>query len=342
MLEGTIIVGAGIAGLACGQALHRAGRDVVLLERAQVVGGRCATLRLEGQLVDLGPMFFHGDHPGFLRALEDLAGTPGAAARRDWPGRVEGGGSPCQPDALAAPARRMVFAQGMNTFARHLAAGLDIHQGATVSALQPVDGGFRVQTTDGEAIQGRDLVLALAVEETRALLGTLPDSPLGASIQALLGMFASSPAITLVAGYPLAVPMPAWDLLLPAGVLQLIARDSSKRVSPPCHTLVCQARSGWSRARMALAPARWVPELLAEATAVLGPWAGAPLWTHPHVERYARVDRSAELAQPVRMRFPGGPTLGLAGDVFAPGGGVQAAWLSGSRLAESLLQENGA
>jgi predicted NAD/FAD-dependent oxidoreductase len=42
----------------------------------------------------------------------------------------------------------------------------------------------------------------------------------------------------------------------------------------------------------------------------------------------------------VRLKLPQGPSLGLAGDVFTPGGGVQAAWLSGARLAESLLQED--
>ena len=229
----------------------------------------------------------------------------------------------------------------MNAFPRHLAAGLEIRHGARVTAIEPLDGGFRVQAEDGGVAQARDLVLALALEETLALLGTLPASPLGASIQALLGLFASAPMLTLVAGYPLDAPRPAWDLLLPTGALQLIAQDSSKRTHPRFLTLVCQARAGWSRARLEQPAAGWARELLAEAAGVLGPWARKPLWTHPHAWRYARVDRSAELAQPVRMRFPGGPTLGLAGDVFAPGGGVQAAWLSGSRLAESLLQENG-
>ena len=102
MPEGTIIVGAGVAGLACGRALQRAGRKVVLLERAREVGGRCATRSCEGQPVDLGPMFFHGQDPSFLKALEELAGAPGAGARRDWPGQVQGEGAPCQPDAFSA------------------------------------------------------------------------------------------------------------------------------------------------------------------------------------------------------------------------------------------------
>ena len=66
MLERTMVVGAGVAGLQCARALQRAGREVFLVERAQEVGGRCATRSFEGQPVDFGPMFLHGSDPGFL------------------------------------------------------------------------------------------------------------------------------------------------------------------------------------------------------------------------------------------------------------------------------------
>ena len=68
-------------------------------------------------------------------------------------------------------------------------------------------------------------------------------------------------------------------------------------------------------------------------------WILKPLWTSSHRWRYARVDRGNELARPVLTRFSEGPRLGLAGDVFSPGGGVQAAWLSGSALAQRILNE---
>ena len=80
--------------------------------------------------------------------------------------------------------------------------------------------------------------------------------------------------------------------------------------------------------------------MLTEAASQLGAWAGTPRFTHAHRWSYARLERGSELSQPVRIKLPGGQRLGLAGDVFAPGGGVQAAWLSGSRLADRLLQEN--
>ncbi len=55
-----------------------------------------------------------------------------------------------------------------------------------------------------------------------------------------------------------------------------------------------------------------------------------------------RLAGGGELGQGVADRVrrgltPGGGRLGLCGDRFAPGGGVQAAFLSGQRLARRLL-----
>jgi phytoene dehydrogenase-like protein len=49
-----VIVGAGIAGLACARELASCGREAVVLERSRGVGGRCATRRVNGQPVDHG------------------------------------------------------------------------------------------------------------------------------------------------------------------------------------------------------------------------------------------------------------------------------------------------
>jgi hypothetical protein len=339
MAQDTIVVGAGVAGLECARRLQRAGRSVVVLEKARRVGGRCATRRFEGQPVDVGPMFFHGQEPAFLEALDEVAGV---TVLEGWPGRVEGGGAPCQPGALDPSTRHFAFAEGMNAFTRHLAEGLNVRLQTTVTRIRPVGAEFEATAGDGTTFRGRNLVLALALEETRAFLATLPASPELASVQALLAMFFSVPSLTVIAGYPVGANTPPWDLLFPdpSEALQLIAHDSAKRRDPRFLTLVYQARPRWSRARLEQPMVEWSPELIEAAGAVLGPWALGPRWPFPHRWRYARVDRSCELARPVRLKLPQGPSLGLAGDVFTPGGGVQAAWLSGARLAESLLQED--
>jgi len=65
MSESTIVVGAGAAGLAAARELARAGRDIVVLEARDRVGGRVFTHRPQSSPVpiELGAEFVHGRSP---------------------------------------------------------------------------------------------------------------------------------------------------------------------------------------------------------------------------------------------------------------------------------------
>jgi hypothetical protein len=342
-LKGTvhdvIVIGAGVAGLECARRLVAAGRDVVVLERARGVGGRCATRRFEdGQPVDFGPVFLHGTDPHFLEAM---GAVPGATPAFDWPIHVVGTGAPCQPDALQPNSRRFVFSEGLAALPKHLAQGVNVKLSTTVLGIAAGAEALSVQTDSG-TLQARTVVVAGALEQTRQLLQTLSSSPEVAGATALLGLFSSVPSLTVIAGYGLDALQPPWDVLYPedSSCFQLIAHDSAKRAGPVSRVLVLQARPRWSRERLDLPTDVWAAQMLAEAGTRLGAWAAAPRFTHPHRWRYARLERGSELSRPLFMKLAGGLGVGLAGDVFSPGGGVQAAWLSGKRLAERLLEEH--
>ncbi len=55
-----IVIGAGLAGLACAHTLTRAGEEVVILEARSRAGGRCVTDHSLGVPVDLGASWIHG------------------------------------------------------------------------------------------------------------------------------------------------------------------------------------------------------------------------------------------------------------------------------------------
>ena len=73
MPDDVVIVGAGLAGLACAGELVRAGRRVTVLEAADRVGGRVATDSIEGFRIDRGFQVYNDAYPEGRRQL-DLAG----------------------------------------------------------------------------------------------------------------------------------------------------------------------------------------------------------------------------------------------------------------------------
>ncbi|MBP7146316.1 MAG: FAD-dependent oxidoreductase [Acidobacteria bacterium] len=327
-----VVIGAGVAGLACARELAGRGRVVTVLDKARGVGGRCATRRVEGQAVDHGLSFFHGSDAAFLSELEAV---PGATVLPGWPSRVSGDGPPCQPQAFAPGERRVGFADGVSAFAKHLARGLDVRLDTRVASVD-----------EARALPAGDpagtVVLAMPIEQACALLDEIAGG--GQELEAargLLGMMGSLACLTVIAGYAPDVPDPGWDVLYPedSDVLLLASHDSAKRAAPRYRVLVYQARACWSRRRLEADPASWSAEILAEAGRRVGPWAARPSWHQPHRWRYARVDRGTELSQPMLITLDGGLRIGLAGELFAPGGGVEAAFVSGRRLAGRLLED---
>jgi hypothetical protein len=65
-----VVVGAGLAGLAAAATLHRSGREVLILEAADGVGGRVRTDRLDGFLLDRGFQVLLTAYPEAQRQLD--------------------------------------------------------------------------------------------------------------------------------------------------------------------------------------------------------------------------------------------------------------------------------
>jgi predicted NAD/FAD-dependent oxidoreductase len=307
---------------------------VLLLERAHGVGGRCATRRLDGQRIDHGPAFLHGRDPAFLAALAAVPVTP----LPGWPSAVSGVGQPCQPEAFAPGERRLAFAEGVVAFPRHLASGLEVRLEVAVSAIEPDRGGLKVWTAPDQFLRAGVVVLAVAAEEALALLEPIASPPPDvASARALLGLSRSQACLALLALYPESAPRPDWQVCYPESstVLQLASHDSSKRPAPARLALMLQAGPSWSRTH--LEDPGWPEALLDEAARLFGPWAARPASRYAHRWRHARSDRASELAGPMLLSLPGGGRLGVCGERFAPGGGVEAAWRSGQVMAKRVL-----
>ncbi|MCU1672872.1 MAG: hypothetical protein JWN77_985 [Frankiales bacterium] len=106
-----VVIGAGLAGLACARHLRAAGREVVVHEASDEVGGRVRTDVVDGMLLDRGFQVHNAGYPEAARVLDsarlDLqAFAPGALVR--WGDRLHRVGDPRRlptwtPSTVRAP-----------------------------------------------------------------------------------------------------------------------------------------------------------------------------------------------------------------------------------------------
>jgi renalase len=111
------IIGAGLAGIAAARGLLRRGAAVTLLEKSRGYGGRCASKRWEGHVIDHGAQYFTMRDDHFREAA--IAACGEALWRLEMPVRDENGRE--LPDS-----GRWIHREGNSRLARELAKGLEI------------------------------------------------------------------------------------------------------------------------------------------------------------------------------------------------------------------------
>ncbi len=147
------IIGAGMAGMACAQALHKRGCSPVLLEKSRGVGGRLATRRTaEGEQFDHGAQYITAQEPAFQQMLQTLERHSSAAA---W--------APLDPARSTPPPQRwMVGTPGMSALLKPLAATLQLHTRTTVTAIDWSAEGWQLHTDTQATVGPFDAVVCTA------------------------------------------------------------------------------------------------------------------------------------------------------------------------------------
>jgi renalase len=306
-----VVVGAGLAGVACARTIARAGIPVRVLDRAHTVGGRMASSPHGGRPVDMGAAYFTVRDPEFA---EVVAGWRSAGLARPWTAElaVLGNGDRARspgPMRWAAP-------HGLRSLVRALAEGLDVELGHEV---RRVAGGPLV---DGEPAD----VVVLAMPDPQALRVLEPG--LGAVAQASGRPW--RPVLTVALGYPTRT----WPELSAAfvndhPVLTLLADDGARR-GDGVPVLVAHTTADVARAHDG-DPDGAVPQVVDAVRTLLG-IAVDPLWTVAHRWRFA----APELDRDVPFHL-GDDGIGLAGDGWGSSR-IETAWRSGTLLGREVAR----
>ncbi len=321
-LRSCVVVGAGVAGLACARALAARGLQVTVLDKGRGVGGRLATRRIGEAVFDHGAQSFTARHSAFQLEIERWLD---ADAALPWPGLRPQDASPAE----AAAKLRYIGRNGMTAIPKHLARGLDVRLSTRVVELNEWDGGWELVSESGEHFNTQAVVLTPPLPQVCALLRE-SRVPLPQDAVALIRAVVYEPcfAVMAVLDGPSAVPHPG-TIVLSGSPVSLISDNTHKGISTvPAATI--HAGAAWSREHLDDDPGDVARALIAASAE----WLGAKVQEYQlHRWLYSLpVNNVGERC----LVIPGLPPLVLAGDAFGAAR-VEGAYLSGLAAADALL-----
>jgi len=289
------------------------GGDVTVLDKGRGVGGRLATRRIGGAVLDHGAQFFTVRTDTFAA---HVAAWEKDGVVHEWcRGFGEGDGHP-----------RWVGTAGMTSVAKHLAAGLDVRCSHLAFSLERTGTGWRLVTDDGAVHDADAVVLTAPLPQSFSLLFSagieMPDALRSIDYDRTLGLLA------VVDSDRHLVPAPG-GLQDPDEVFSFIGDNRAKGVSD-VHALTFHANPAWSLTHFDDDLDTIHSLLLAEAARWLGD--ARILESQPKKWRFA----PPRATWPDRCWMHESGSLVLAGDVFA-GPRVEGAALSGLAAADALF-----
>lgn len=300
-MNDVVIVGAGLAGIACARALQESGVGVRVLDRGYVPGGRMASKRLWGRPVDLGASYFTVDDPGFAAVVDDWAARDLARRWTDTFTAIDADGSSSKTGPV-----RWGATHGLRSLVEDLASDLVVE---------------RREVTDLAELGAATVVLAMPDPQARRLVGDHP-------VADVLGR-EWEPVLALAARWP----DRSWDLdgafVNDDGDVAWIADDGRRR-GDDAPVLVAHSTPALA-ARHLDDPSGAAPAMVEAVRRLLG--VGEPDEVHVHRWTFARPTGKREAAYAL---VDGDPLVGVCGDGWGPRPKVETAWVSGTSLGQAL------
>ena len=312
MTQDVVVVGAGLAGVACARELRTAGVGVRLVDRGHRPGGRMASRRLWAgeRPVDLGASYFTVSNPGFAAVADDWQARGLAAPWTDTFCVLEDDGTRTTTGAV-----RWRAPGALRSLVEDLAADLDVE---------------RLEVADLD-LDAATIVLAMPDPQARRLCGNHP----------VAGVLDREwePVIVMAARWP----RRTWDPISPTGhfdgafvngdpAIGWVADDGRRR-GDDAAVLVVHSTPDLA-SRYLADPAAVGPELVAALRRLMG--LDEPDDVHVHRWTFARPIGRREAS----YALVEGPNrlVGVCGDGWGPTPKVETAWLSGVRLGRELVR----
>ena len=315
-----LVIGAGLSGVAAAGAAQERGATVRLIDRGRRIGGRMASRRLrdtgtafDGRVVDYGASYFTVSDPAF-RAVIDALAEQGVVRR--WTDSFHVHNEGAMSGVRSGPVR-YAAPGGLRTVVEALAGDISaIDTAHHVEAVEILTAGVTV-----EGARAKALALCMPQPQAERLVpaGTLPDVGLTwEPVIAVTLVFDRKEWIELDGVFVNDDPVVTW-----------IADDGSRR-GDDAPVLVAHVNPVFAAGHLE-DPSGVLPQTIAAVRRVLQ-IEPLPTWTWAHRWSLAKPIAALDQACWIHEELP----LGLAGDAWAGGPRVEAAWLSGRALGTAL------
>lgn len=317
-----VVIGAGIAGIACARRLHDAGLPVKVLERSHRVGGRMMvrTERVAGRPhpVDVGAPYFTVRDPRFETLV---TGWENAGRARRWTDTFFLSSPDGRIGTTSSPLR-WSSTTGLRSLVESLADGLDV---ALRHEVRSVTAGPDGPLVDGEP--ARAVVLAMPDPQAARLMPAGLASSLGIDGRAW------RPALSFWGAWPERW-WPDFDGMFVDGssVISWVS-DSGRSHGDGAPVLVVHTTAGFAEQHLDDVESALDP-VLKELPAVIGGGA-APTPEFSRLHRWALASPRHPHTEPFTVSDD---LIGVCGDAWGERSRVEQAYLSGDGLGAALLE----
>lgn len=317
------VIGAGIAGVTAGAALHAQGHRVTLFDKARGVGGRMSLRRRDQYEFDHGAQYFTVRDERLAKRIPDWT-TAGIAA--PWSGRIVALASGRQE--LRDSPLRYVGVPGMNAIVKYLARDLPLHVETGINQIRWNANHWQLIDTDSRSYgEFEALIVTPPAPQTAKLLAG--HSPLADAARSC--RLSPCWAVMLSFEQPIRVDFDA--AFVADSPLSWIARNSSKSGRPASDSWVLHAGPTWSTQHLEDRPDTIVAALTNAFFEAVRTPGREPNHAHAHRWRYALPEQPLE----VGCLWDAERNLAVAGD-WCHGARVEGAFLSGLEAAERINQ----
>lgn len=334
------IIGAGLSGLIAGKRLADAGHDVTMIEKKHSLGGRLATVRLDGMALDYGISHIHTREKDFQSFLEQLSEKDDV---REWVREFSfyDGTEFHKVNPNSDPQKNYIGTDGNRTITKGLSRWVDVmvdEQAAGLTYLGPDTSKKRpwmINLTDVSVFECDAVLIATPAVEAYGIIQMVQNRTATRKIIRHIDEVRYNGCMSLACTFDHGVP--DWKgIEVDNSTIQWIGNESSKRKKNSVAGLVIQSTPDFFRS-FAQSDDESVQEaLLEEASQIVGSWVLQPKSTYLHRWKYFQPQNPID-EYFMELEMDDAP-LALIGD-YLGGNSLEDAFISGYNLAEYWINK---